>query len=120
MSHKKVIKAIKGDDQAFEALIREEGDKLYKTAFLYVHNKDDALDIVQETVTKAFVSIHQLKKPELFSSWLMKILIHTAYDLLHKKKKVILTNDFTTFKEVLAIRNFPIWTTSLFLNPFTH
>ncbi|MYL56235.1 sigma-70 family RNA polymerase sigma factor [Virgibacillus halodenitrificans] len=98
MLHKEVIKAIKGDEEAFEALIKEEGAKLYKTAFLYVRNKDDALDVVQETVTKAFISIHQLKKPELFSAWLMKILIHTAYDLLHKKNKVVLTDDFSTFK----------------------
>ncbi len=72
MLHKKVVKAIKGDEEAFELLIKEEGDKLYKTAFLYVRNKDDALDVVQEAVTKAFISIHQLKKPELFSAWLMK------------------------------------------------
>ncbi|MFD2922147.1 sigma-70 family RNA polymerase sigma factor [Halobacillus naozhouensis] len=99
MLHKKVVKAIKGDEEAFELLIKEEGDKLYKSAFLYVRNKDDALDVVQEAVTKAFISIHQLKKPELFSAWLMKILIHTAYDLLHKKKKVVLTDDFSTFKD---------------------
>ncbi|WP_121615455.1 sigma-70 family RNA polymerase sigma factor [Virgibacillus halodenitrificans] len=98
MSHKEVIKAIKGDEEAFESLIKEEGDKMYKTAFLYVRNKDDALDVVQETVTKAFISIHQLKKPELFSAWLMKILIHTAYDLLHKKNKVVLTDNFSSFK----------------------
>ncbi|ASN05402.1 sigma-70 family RNA polymerase sigma factor [Virgibacillus necropolis] len=98
MLHKKVVKAIKGDEEAFELLIREEGDKLYKTAFLYVRNKDDAMDVVQEAVTKAFISIHQLKKPELFSAWLMKILIHTAYDYLHKKKKVVLTDDFSNFR----------------------
>ncbi|UOQ43742.1 sigma-70 family RNA polymerase sigma factor [Halobacillus salinarum] len=99
MVHKKIVKkAIKGNADAFESLIKEQREKLYKTAWLYVRNKEDALDIVQESVTKAFVSLAQLKKPELFNAWLMKILIHTAYDVLQKKKKVVLTDDFSNFQ----------------------
>lgn len=88
-----VKKAIKGDDEAFESLIKEESTKLYRTAFLYMRNKEDALDVLQETVTKAYVSIHQLKNPEYFSTWLIKILIRTAYHFLGKKKKLVLTGD---------------------------
>ncbi|MFQ3544529.1 sigma-70 family RNA polymerase sigma factor [Halobacillus rhizosphaerae] len=94
---KAITKAIKGDEDAFEGLIRKESDKLYKTAFLYVRNKEDALDILQETIYKAFTTIHQIKKPEYFSSWLTTILIRKCYDLLNKKKKIVLTDDFTTF-----------------------
>lgn len=104
MVHKKhVKKAMKGNAEAFEILINEQKEKLYKTAYLYVRNKDDALDIVQETVTKAFVSLSQLKQPELFNAWLMKILIYTAYDVLQKKKKVVLTEDFSYLKEKESI-----------------
>ncbi|MGM7700422.1 sigma-70 family RNA polymerase sigma factor [Pseudalkalibacillus sp. Hm43] len=94
MTHTKLVKkAIKGNEEAFETLIREQHEKLYRTAFLYVRNKDDALDIVQDTVCKAYMSIGQLKQPEYFSTWLTKILIRTAYDLLKKKKKVVLNGD---------------------------
>ncbi|ELK46097.1 sigma-70 family RNA polymerase sigma factor [Halobacillus litoralis] len=104
MAHKKTVKkAIKGNAEAFELLINEQREKLYKTAWLYVRNKEDALDIVQEAVTKAFVSLAQLKKPELFNAWLMKILIHTAYDVLQKKKKVVLTDDFSNFQRKESI-----------------
>ncbi len=85
-----VKKAIKGNEDAFEELIKIESAKLYKTAFLYVRNKEDALDILQDTVCKAFVSIGSLKQPEYFSTWLTKILIRTAYEFLKKKKKVVL------------------------------
>ncbi|SFA71201.1 MULTISPECIES: sigma-70 family RNA polymerase sigma factor [unclassified Bacillus (in: firmicutes)] len=88
-----VKKAINGDEVAFETLIKDESAKLYRTAFLYMRNKEDALDVLQDTVTKAFVSIHQLKSPEFFSTWLIKILIRTAYHLLEKKKKFVLTGD---------------------------
>lgn len=90
---KLVKKAIKGDEVAFEKLIVDQSDKLYRTAFLYVRNKEDALDVLQETTYKAFISMDQLKHPEYFSTWLIKILIRTAYDVINKKKKIILTGD---------------------------
>ncbi|KIL52750.1 sigma-70 family RNA polymerase sigma factor [Jeotgalibacillus campisalis] len=85
-----VKRAMNGDEKAFETLIRNEHEKLFKTAFLYVRNKDDALDVIQETVYKAFVSVDKLKQPEYFTTWLTKILIRTTYEVLKKKDKIVL------------------------------
>lgn len=82
-----VLNAIKGDEYAFELLIKQESGKLYRTAFLYVRNKEDALDVVQDTVYKAYQSITRLRNPEYFSTWLIKILIRTAFRSLEEKKK---------------------------------
>jgi RNA polymerase sigma-70 factor, ECF subfamily len=90
---KVIKKAIKGNEEAFEQLIKQESDKLYKTAYLYVRNKEDALDVLQETVCRAFVGIHKLNEPKYFSTWLVKILIRTAYEVLQKKKKTLLTGE---------------------------
>lgn len=95
-----VKKAIRGNDKAFEKLVKQESEKLYKTAFLYVRNKEDALDILQETIYKAYISINQVKQPEFFTSWLTKILIRTAYDFLRNNKKIIL--DESLLKNVTA------------------
>ncbi|MGG5371674.1 TIGR02954 family RNA polymerase sigma-70 factor [Enterococcus sp. AZ196] len=48
------------------------------TAYLYVHNKEDSLDIVQETSYQAFKSIKNLKNPQYFKTWMMRILMNTA------------------------------------------
>ncbi|PEI68867.1 RNA polymerase [Bacillus wiedmannii] len=85
---KLVKKARKGDDKAFEKLIGLYQDRLYRTAYMYVQNKEDALDVVQEAVYKAYLSIGQLKEPSYFLTWLTRILIHNAYRLLDEKKKV--------------------------------
>ncbi|ARA87743.1 sigma-70 family RNA polymerase sigma factor [Bacillus paralicheniformis] len=85
-----VKKAVAGNAKAFEMLFQKHSDQLYRTAYIYVRNKEDALDIVQETAYKAFLSIAQLRNPEYFLTWLTKILIHHAYALLDKKKKVVL------------------------------
>ncbi|GGE81057.1 sigma-70 family RNA polymerase sigma factor [Priestia taiwanensis] len=84
-----VKKARKGDDEAFEQLISMHQERLYRTAYMYVQNKEDALDVIQETVYKAYMSIEQLKKPEYFLTWLTRILIHHAYQVLNEKKKVM-------------------------------
>jgi RNA polymerase sigma-70 factor, ECF subfamily len=86
---KKIKKVKKGSKQAFQDLIQDEKNKLYRMAFIYVKNENDALDILQETIYKAFISIHSLKDPQYFSTWMMKILINNSLDFLKKRDRVI-------------------------------
>lgn len=87
MKHLKLIKKAKsGNPEAFEELLMLYSNQLYRTAFLYVGNSDDALDIVQETTYKAYKSIKNLKEDKYFSTWLTRILIHTAYEVLKNRK----------------------------------
>ena len=88
-----LMKAKKGNDKAFIKLMDEEKVKLYKMAYIYMKNEDDALDVVQETVTKAYASIHSLKEEKYFSTWMMKILINTALEMLRKNQKLIPLNE---------------------------
>lgn len=84
-----VSKAQKGNEKALLKLLEEEKVKLYKMAYVYMKNEEDALDVVQETVTKAFIKIHTIKEQQYFSTWLTKILINTALEMLRKKPLVI-------------------------------
>lgn len=90
-----VYAAIAGDEDAFEQLLIHENEKLYKIAYIHMQNKEDALDVVQETAFKAYLSINQLKEPTYFSTWLVKILIHTAYKTLENKKRAVQLPDET-------------------------
>lgn len=84
-----VKQAITGDKEAFEQLLRLEEEKLYYTALSYVGKKEDALDAIQETACKAYLTVKQLKHPEFFSTWLFRILIHECYRLLKKEQRII-------------------------------
>jgi RNA polymerase sigma-70 factor, ECF subfamily len=90
---KKIKKAKQGDEQAFQELIQDEKNKLFRMAYLYVKKEDDALDIVQDTIYKAFISIKHLKEPHYFSTWISRILINTALDFIKKKNRAILFSD---------------------------
>lgn len=84
-----VKKAINGDAAAFEELLFLEEQMLYYKALSYVNNKQDALDAIQETSCKAFLSIGQLRNPEYFSTWLFRILIRECYQLLKERNQII-------------------------------
>ena len=58
-------------------------------AYVYVKNKEDTLDVVQEVAYRSFKKIDTLKKPEYFKTWLIKITISCAIDCLRKNKKVV-------------------------------
>jgi len=82
--------AIDGQQEAFEQLVETEKSKLLGKAYSYVGSREDASDIVQETLLQAYKSIHQLKEPKYFSTWLFKILIRQCFAFLRQKKQTLI------------------------------
>lgn len=89
MNRRLVKKAQKGDDEAFLRLFQQYEHDLYRTAFVYMKNKDDALDIVQEVAYKSFKKIETLRTPAYFKTWLIRMTINTALNTLKKEKRVV-------------------------------
>ena len=81
---KLVKKAIRGSKSAYGELIAASQIYLYKTAFLYVKNEADALDAVQECVTRGMIAIEKLKEPRYFKTWITRILLNCIWQ--DKKK----------------------------------
>lgn len=76
--------AITLSDADFLRLIEEKGDSFYRVAYGYVRNAEDAKDIVQEAVCKAYVGKARLKDREKFYPWFYRILTHTAATFLRR------------------------------------
>ena len=76
-----VQKAQHGDVDAYGKLIEYYKEYLYKTAWLYVGNEQEALDIVQDTILKAFRQIRSLREVRYFKTWMTRILINCAKDI---------------------------------------
>lgn len=92
-----VKQARDGKQEAMEKLFLMEKEYLYKTAFLYMKNKEDALDLVQECILHCLVSLRNLKKPEYFRTWMTRILINCAKIEWAKRGKYALTEDGDLF-----------------------
>ncbi|EIS9447443.1 TPA: sigma-70 family RNA polymerase sigma factor [Clostridioides difficile] len=88
-----VISAINGNKHAIEQLINEQKEYLYKTAFLYTKDENEAMDICQETIYKTILNIHKLREPSCFKTWMTKILINNVNEVNRNKIKIF-DNDF--------------------------
>ncbi|AMN34757.1 sigma-70 family RNA polymerase sigma factor [Clostridium perfringens] len=84
----KLIKeSMKGNKESFGILIKKNKEYLYKMAFLYVKDEQDALEVIHETIYRAFLNIEKLKKAKFFNTWITRILINVSIDFLKKKGK---------------------------------
>lgn len=68
--------------------ITENKENVYRLAYSYVKNKEDALDIVQESIYKAMTRMDLLKDPDAVKSWFYRIVVNTSLDFLRRNKKV--------------------------------
>lgn len=81
---KLIKKAIRGNSTAYGYLIEKHRTYLYKMAFLYTKNEQDALDVVGDTVLKGYLQIKTLKNASLFQTWITRVLINTAMIIVEK------------------------------------
>lgn len=80
-----IIKAKRGDKEAFTQLILEIKNDLYKITKIKTTNEEDIQDIIQETMLDAYKYIKKLKDPEKFKAWIIKILINNCNKYYKKK-----------------------------------
>ena len=65
-------KALNRDGESFYKLIEPIKDKLYKVAYVYVHNEEDALDCIHESIVKAIQSLKSFSKLGLICKHISK------------------------------------------------
>jgi RNA polymerase sigma-70 factor, ECF subfamily len=79
-----VLRLKNKDKQAFEELLHHFGPHLLNFGMKMCRQKEDALDIFQDTLEKAFLSLSQLKEPHAIKTWLFKV---AANACLMKRRK---------------------------------
>lgn len=67
-------------------------EAMYRLAYTYVKNPDEAMDVVQESAYKAISACHKLKDGTAVKSWLFRITVNTALDFLRKRSKETVTD----------------------------
>jgi len=85
----------KDQEELLAEFVLENKEKFYRLAYSYVKNEEDALDIIQESIHKALKGIHTLENSQALKSWFFRIVVNTSLDLLRKKKKEMVVDDYT-------------------------
>lgn len=76
-----------------ERFLIENQNAHYRLAYSYVKNKENALDIIQESIYKALRSIDRLDEIEYLKTWFYRILVNTSIDFIRKHQRMTVMDD---------------------------
>ncbi len=75
-----IKKAQAGDAQAFECLLDAHYDIVFRFAFKWCGNREDAEDVAQQACIKLARGLGQFRFESSFTSWLYRLVINCAKD----------------------------------------
>src|SRR6267143_50118 len=81
-----VAAAKTGDVRAFELLVQRHEGKIFLLAQRMTRNREDAEDVVQQSLQKAFIHLKKFEGKSLFSTWLTRIAINEVLMLLRRRR----------------------------------
>ena len=74
-----------GEIEAFDEIVHRYRRIIYRTAYYFTHNCEDADDISQEVFLKVFKSLSRFRGSSTFDTWLWRITMNTCIDHLRKQ-----------------------------------
>ncbi|MFI5226325.1 MAG: RNA polymerase sigma factor [Candidatus Limnocylindrales bacterium] len=83
-----VDRARRGDTVAFEGLLRDRLDGLFRAAWGITGNEADARDATQDACLSAWRQLPRLRDVEAFDVWLNRVLLNSCRMLLRKRRQV--------------------------------
>ncbi len=94
MAEKLLIKGLKkGKEDAYRQIVRDYGNKLMRTCFLMLGNREEAEDVVQETFIKVFEKVGDFRENSGLYTWIYTIALNLSRDRLRKKTDVLALQD---------------------------
>ena len=84
-----VKKAMRGDKEAFIALMDKHSDAMLRIAHGYLSQEADIADAMQDTILDAYEHLSSLKEPRYFKTWLIRILLNNCNHIYNKTKNYI-------------------------------
>jgi RNA polymerase sigma-70 factor (ECF subfamily) len=75
-----VLLAMRGDHDAFAALVSAASDRLYALACVILRDTDRAEDATQEAFVRAWRELPKLRDADRFDAWLRRLVVNACYD----------------------------------------
>jgi RNA polymerase sigma-70 factor (ECF subfamily) len=82
-----VARVLAGDSTAFEPLVLPYRQTLFGLAYKMTGNREDALEVSQETLLRAFRYLGKCDLERGFRNWLIQILVNSTRDFGAKKQR---------------------------------
>ena len=82
-----VRRSVEGDDDAFAEIFRRFRDKVYRIAWRFTHDHDEAMDLVQTTFIKAHRSLGSYREESSFATWIARIATNVGIDHVRGRQR---------------------------------
>ena len=81
-----VAQALGGDQDAFRVLVERHSRTLFRLAYRIIGNEQDAEEVVQEAMLRAYRRLDKFEARANFGTWLYRIGVNCSLDLMRKRK----------------------------------
>ena len=78
--------AQRGDDDAFERLVRAHDEAVLRLAMNLLRSPEDARDVYQEAFLRVYRNLHRFRFDCSFPTWLYRIVTNLCLDQIRKRK----------------------------------
>src|SRR5277367_441062 len=85
-----ILQVQRGERELFYELVRPYERRVYAAALAILRNEQDAEDVVQEAMLKAFAHIGQFRAEARFSTWLIQITVNEALMRRRRERTVVM------------------------------
>jgi len=82
-----VVRAQRGDREAFDALATALNDRLYSIARRILRDGHAAEDAVQEALIRGWRDLRSLREPDRFEAWMHRLLVNACHDLSRRGRR---------------------------------
>jgi len=92
-AEKKLVElSANGNVEAFETLVQAHQKRVYNIALRMAKDPEDALELSQDALVRAFTAIKKFRGESSFSTWLYRITMNVCTDFLRKRNKAVVVS----------------------------
>jgi len=104
-----VDRALAGDTQAFEDLVRRHECRVFRTAVALTGNREDAEEALQDTFLSVYQHLGEFRRDSRFTTWLTRIAINAALQKLRRRHESISLDDPEESAAAFLPQHFESW-----------
>lgn len=90
-----IDKCLGGDQRAQKELFDKFSRKMMSVCMRYIHDREQAEDVLQDGFVKVFTHLKSFKRQGSFEGWIRRTMVNTALDHLRKAKNLHIDADIS-------------------------
>lgn len=93
LTDEQVVEKVKKDKECFGILVERYSDKLLRYSEYLLRGDEEAQDVVQRGLIKAYVNLNSFDTNKKFSSWVYRIIHNETMSAMRKRGRLVSLNE---------------------------